>query len=291
MKRREFITLLGGATAAIRASAARAQDNRLRRVAALWPVSLVMPERVAVLREELQKLGWREGRNLLLDVRTADGAALQVAAEEIVKSAPEVIVAFTGPPARALQMRTHTIPIVFTGGGDPVQGGMVSNAARPEGNITGFANIFPTLGGKYLELLKEAAPRVTRVAVLFPDLLRGRGQIASAESAAPALGATTVTIPFRNSAEIESAVEAFASEPNCALFLIGPSPSPDEFATIQRLALKYRLPLLYQARGEGVPTQWTPTTLLAGPRPTSIASCAARNRASCRCSIRPGSDW
>ena len=119
--------------------------------------------------------------------------------------------------------------------------GLVSNVARPEGNVTGFANIFPTLGGKCLELLKEAAPRVTRVAILFnPDRMTGRDLIASVESAATTLGSTTVRTPFRNSAEIEIAVEAFAAKPNGALILLGPIPDPAEFGTIQRLALKAR---------------------------------------------------
>src|SRR5262245_41105619 len=246
--RREFIAGLGGAAAAatslgLWSHAARAQQgDRVRRVAAVLPAVTINP--LAVLREELQKLGWMEGRNLRLDVRTADGAAaLRVAAEEVVKSAPEVIFTFTGPPARALQTHTHTIPIVFSGGGEPVEGGLVSNAARPEGNVTGFANIFPTLGGKYLELLKETAPRITRVAILYPARLRGGGLIGSIESAASPLGATTVRAPFRNSAEIESAVEAVAAEPNGALIMVGPSPDTAEFATIQRLAVKHRLPL------------------------------------------------
>jgi ABC-type uncharacterized transport system substrate-binding protein len=257
MRRREFITLLGGVAAATWAPAARAQGDRVRRVAVLAlaapseTVRLVVP----TLREELQKLGWREGRNLRLDVRIADDeAALRVYAEEVVKAAPEVIFTLAGPPTQVLQARTRTIPIVFVGGPDPVETGLVSNIARPEGNTTGFANTFATLGGKWLELLRETAPRVTRVAILFnPDRLTGGGgTIASIESAATQLGATTVRTPFRSSAEIESAVEAFAAEPNGALILTGPIPGPAEFGTIQRLALKHRLPLVYQFPGEGV---------------------------------------
>jgi len=213
--------------------------------------SAATPERVDVLREELQKLGWREGRNLRLDIRIADDqAALRAASEDVVKSAPEVIFANTGPVARVVQTSTRTIPIVFAGGGDAT--GLVSNIARPEDNVTGFANIFPTLGGKYLELLKEAAPRVFRVAILFnPDRsLRTSGLIDSIESAATTLGTTTVRTAFRNSADIETSVEAFAAEPNGALILLGIPPA--EFATIQPLALKHRLPLAYQLTGDGV---------------------------------------
>jgi putative ABC transport system substrate-binding protein len=252
IKRRQFITLLGVAAAC--PLPARAQGDRVRRVAAMMPAAPTTPQRVAVLREELQKLGWREGRNLRLDIRTAGDAALQVAAEEAVKSAPEVIFANTGPVARVVQTRTHTIPIVFTGGGDPVETGLVSNIARPEGNTTGFANTFVTLGGKYLELLKETAPRVTRVAILSKG--GGRGLVASVESAAAPLGTMTVRTPFRNSAEIECAIEAFAAEPNGALILVGPIPA--EFETIGRLALKHRLPLMYQITGEGVLVSYAP---------------------------------
>jgi len=254
MRRREFITLLGGVAAAIRAPAVRAQGNRVRRVAALMLAASTAQDRMAVLREELQKLGWTEGRNLRLDVRIPDdAAALRVAADEVVKSAPEVIFTVSGTATRVIQTLTGTVPIVFDGGGDAT--GLVSNVAKPEGNTTGFANIFPTLGGKYLELLKEAAPRVTRVAIVFDAnrlMAWGSGVIASVESARTTLGTTTVRAPFRNSAEIESAVEAFAAEPNGALVQLGPIPGPAEFATIQRLALKHRLPLAYQFTGEGV---------------------------------------
>jgi len=212
MKRREFITLLGGVAAATWAPTARAQGDRVRRVAALALAPSTALAVMAVLREELQKLGWREGYNLRLDVRIADdAAALQVASEEVVKSAPEVIFAIAGPATGVLQTLTHTIPIVFVGGGNPAEGGLVRNVARPEGNITGFANIFPTLGGKWLELLKEVAPRVTRAAILFnPNRFGGGVMAASIESAATQLGATTVRTPFRNSAEIKARLEVVA---------------------------------------------------------------------------------
>jgi putative ABC transport system substrate-binding protein len=266
MKRREFITLLGGVAVATWSPAARAQSNRVRRVAALMLAASTAQHRMAVLREELQKLGWTEGRNFRLDVRIPDdAAALWVAADEVVKSAPEVIFTVSGTATRVIQTLTRTVPIVFDGGGDAT--GLVSNVAKPEGNTTGFANIFPTLGGKYLELLKEAAPHITRVAIVFDaNRLMGSGEIASVESARTTLGTTTVRAPFRNSAEIESAVEAFAAEPNGALVLLGPMPGPAEFATIQRLALKHRLPLAYQFTGEGVLISYAadPSALLRG---------------------------
>jgi putative ABC transport system substrate-binding protein len=252
MQRRQFIKLLGGAAAVPWGSAARGQGDRLRRVAALALTAPTTLTQVSALREELRKLGWREGGNLRLDVRVADdAAALRVAAEEAVKSAPDVIFALTGPVARVVQAQTHTIPIVFEGGGDPVENGLVSNAGRPEGNITGFANQFATIQSKWVDLLKEAAPHVTRIAILVnPDRTRGEAAMAGMESAATQRATTTVRTPFHNSAEIESVVEAFAATPNGALMLAGPLPA--EFETIGRLALKHRLPLVYQTPGEGV---------------------------------------
>jgi putative ABC transport system substrate-binding protein len=252
MNRRDLIGLLGGAAAW--PLTARAQGDRVRRVAvvAIGPGGA---EDAALLREELQKLGWREGRNLRLDVRIADdGAALRVASEEVVKSGPEVICALTGAVAEVVQTLTRTIPIVFVGGGEAV-GRLVNNVARPEGNSTGFANLFGTLGGKWLELLKEIAPRVTRVAILFnPDRTPGNDSpiTASAESAATRLGTTTVRMPVRNRAEIEREVEAFAAEPNGALIIQGPGSAVDLEGTVQPLAMSHRLPVVSQFPGEGV---------------------------------------
>jgi ABC-type uncharacterized transport system substrate-binding protein len=254
MRRRDFVGLLGGVAAWPVAVARAQQDGRVRQVGVLTLASSTTPGVLATLREELRKLGWREGLNLRIDVRIADdAAALPVAAGEVVKSAPEVIFTLFGPVARAAQMRTRTIPIVFVGGGEA--SGMVRNVARPQGNATGFANNFSSLGGKWMELLKEAAPGVARVAILSPpELLLTSGTVAigSIEAAAKQLGTTTIRTPFRNSAEIESAVEAFAAESNGALILVGPNPGAVAFGTIQRLALMRRLPLVYQSTGEGV---------------------------------------
>jgi putative ABC transport system substrate-binding protein len=250
MQRREFITLLGGAAAW--PLVARAQGDQARRVAVLG-IGPGGAEDAALLREELQKLGWREGRNLRLDVRIADNAAaMRVASEEVVKSGPEVIFAITGAVAEVVQTLTRTVPIVFVGGGEVV-GRLVNNVARPEGNTTGFGNLFGTLGGKWLELLKEIAPRVTRVAILFnPDRTPGNSPIvASAESAATRLGTTTVRMPVRNRAELEREVEAFAAEPNGALILQGAGWGAFD-DTLQRLVMSYRLPVASQFPGEGV---------------------------------------
>ena len=164
MKRREFITVLGGAVAWPLAAGAQ-QAEPVRRVGFLgFNEESVSSDMLKVIRDELQKLGWTEGRNLRLDVRFGGGdvARTRAYAAELVKLAPDVIVTVGLIPRRAAQQETTTIPIVFIGSGDPVGVGVVKNAAHPEGNITGFANSFGSLGAKRVELLKEAVPKITR---------------------------------------------------------------------------------------------------------------------------------
>ena len=164
MKRRQFITLLSSA-AAWPVLARAQQGERVRRVGFLgFNEESVSSDMLKVIRDELQKLGWTEGRNLRLDVRFGGGdvARTRAYAAELVKLAPDVIVTVGLIPRRAAQQETKTIPIVFIGSGDPVGVGVVKNAAHPEGNITGFANSFGSLGAKRVELLKEAVPKITR---------------------------------------------------------------------------------------------------------------------------------
>jgi len=202
MKRREFITLLGGAAAPVilRLRAARAeQDGGMRRIG--WLVGGVETDRarqadLGALRESLAKLGWSEGRDLRIDLRWGDDLdRLGAYATELVSLAPDVIVTNGVAAMRALQQRTQTIPIVFTGGPDPVAAGLLRNVARPEGNITGFSTLEPSVAGKWLELLKEAAPRLARVAVIFNVELSSSvasGYVSSIEAAAPAAGVQAI---------------------------------------------------------------------------------------------------
>jgi putative ABC transport system substrate-binding protein len=169
LRRREFIAGLGGAVAW--PLAARAQENdRVRRVGALFGVAdgPFTQSAIAAFRERLAMLGWVEGGNLRVDYRFSDNDPDRIAAyaEELVNLRPDVIFTFNGPAARAVQQRTVVIPIVFVGTGDPASTGLVGNIARPCGNMTGFANQFGSLGGKWLELFKEAVPGLTRVAHL-----------------------------------------------------------------------------------------------------------------------------
>jgi putative tryptophan/tyrosine transport system substrate-binding protein len=246
MKRRDIITLAAGAATwpFARLLAAEAQ----RRVGALLGTTPGYLFTSDAFREGLATFGWAEGRNLRIDYRFSgfDPSRLAAYAEELVNLRPDVIFALTGPAARAVQQRTSVIPIVFVGGGDPTSDGMVRNAARPEGNMTGFANVFGSLGGKWLELFKEAVPRLTRVADLFSvNELSVRNELrATIPAAAAQLGVTIIRMQVRNAVEIEPAISAFAAEPNGGLLMTGAVPDAI-FETIGRVALHYYLPLMY----------------------------------------------
>jgi putative ABC transport system substrate-binding protein len=250
MKRRDFITLLGGAAATWPLAARAQQAERAHRIGMLTVVGGVnTPIQQAAFREELAKLGWVEGRSLRIDVRgsAADPRRLATDAEELVNLRPDVIVAFSGAAAQAAQRRTQTIPIVFVGGGDPAENKLVGSVARPT-NLTGFANLFASLGGKWVELLKQAAPRLTRVASVFdPELaLPGSGVRDVIGTAAAQLAITTINMPVRNPDEIGRAITAFAEEPNGGLLITG-AISGENIKAILGLALQHRLPTMYGA--------------------------------------------
>ena len=172
MKRREFITLIGGAAAASPVAAWAQQTERLRRVGVLSPYSESDASglrRHAAFQKRLDELGWKAGRNIQIDYRWSAGGAdrLRSFAKELVELKPDVILAETTPAAQAVLAETRTIPIVFVVVSDPVGSGFVASLNRPGGNVTGFMNMEPTMSGKWLELLKEIAPRLTRAALLF----------------------------------------------------------------------------------------------------------------------------
>jgi putative ABC transport system substrate-binding protein len=253
LRRREFIAALGGAVTAWPLAARAQQGERVRRVGFLgFGENSFSSDMLKVVRDELQKLGWTEGRNLRLDVRFGDGdvARTRAYAAELVKLAPDVIVTLSRIPTRAAQQETKTIPIVFVGTGDPVGDGVVKNAAHPEGNITGFANSFGALGSKRVELLKEAVPKITRVAhlvttagELFPA---DTGSLASSIEAAVSLFALQlVTINYL--AGGRAAIESFAAEPNGGLVVDASLFSVAPFELV-RLAEQYGLPAIYGTR-------------------------------------------
>jgi putative ABC transport system substrate-binding protein len=249
--RREFITLLGGAAAWPLAARAQ-QGERVRRMGVLAlgadpPLNgaLGADRPLNAIRAELKELGWIEGRNLRLDVRLDGGDNIdrtRAYAGELVKLAPDVIIAISGAARDALRRETKTIPIIALSG-DLNEGGVVRNVERPEGNITGFAIAFGSLGGKWLELLKEAAPNITRVAYLTRA-----GNAASYEryivAAAQNLGVRIETILVGNAADIRAAIERFAAAPNGGLL---PGPGMLGIAPLELVGLaeQYRLPAIY----------------------------------------------
>jgi putative ABC transport system substrate-binding protein len=244
MRRRDFITLLGGTVASsiLWPLAARAQqDGRMRRVAVL---ALEEGPLVKAVLQELGEFGWIEGRNLRLDVRFGGGDSnrTRAYATELVKLAPDTIAAFGRPTIEPLLQETKTIPIIGVSG-DFNDRGWVKNVARPEGNITGFSNTFGSLGGKKLELLKEAAPNIRRVAYLISANQITNAEVPYIVAAAQKLGVRIETIRVSNATDIKAAIERFAAEPNGALLLtLRLNIAPLELV---RLAEQYRLPALY----------------------------------------------
>jgi putative tryptophan/tyrosine transport system substrate-binding protein len=257
MKRREFITLLGSTAATWPLAAQAQQTGQVRRIG--WLIATAEDDvgvraNRAAFQEELAKLGWIEGRNLRSEVRfgIGDPGRLRAYAAELVSLAPDVIVTNGGAPTRALQERTQSIPIVFTGGPDAVAAGLVRNISRPDGNATGFSGREPSILGKSLELLKEAAPHPARVAIIFiPELAAaGPNYIASIEKSAPTLGLETFKTPVHNAVDIVWAIQAFATEPNGGIITLPPPNTAIIRETIVQLAAHHRLPAIYPFRND-----------------------------------------
>jgi putative ABC transport system substrate-binding protein len=222
IRRREFVTLLGSATAAW-PLAARAQGDRVRRIGALMlgdendPLSKTY---VSVLTQALAGLGWTDGRNLRMDIRWAGGDTNRnrTLAQELVGLQPDIILAGGNQPSIALQRETRSIPIVFVAGGDPVASSLVPNLNHPGGNITGFALYEPTMGGKWLELLSEIAPGLKRAAIMFnPDAFPASIYMPSIETAARSLKVAPIIAPVHSDVEIETAIIAIGREPGGGL--------------------------------------------------------------------------
>ena len=253
MRRREFITLLGGAAAAWPLKAHAQQPERMRRIGVLAPTAPDDAEaqtRFAALRQGLQRFGWIEGRNLQIDARwgAGDAGAIGRAATELAALAPDVIVA-SGSAAAAILQATRTVPIVFVSVPDPVGSGFVESLAQPGGNATGFIMFEYGLSAKWLELLKEIAPSVTRAAVLRdPAIVAGIGQFAVIQSAAPSVGVDVSAINMRDGAEIERAVTAFARRPNGGLILAASALAAIHRDLVVSLAARYKLPAVYITR-------------------------------------------
>jgi putative ABC transport system substrate-binding protein len=254
MRRREFVCLIGAAGATWPLAARSQQSNRMRRVGLLMGYLEGDAEgqaNLTVFRQGLQALGWIENRNIQIDVRWggADPDKARTLARELVAMAPDVIVPNTNLMMAILQKETHTLPIVFVFVGDPVASGYVTNLARPGGNTTGFSALDSAIGGKWLELLKEIAPHVTRVAViLHPETPPNVGFLRAAEAAAPSFGVRVIALGAHSAAEIEDSVTKFAAEANGGLIIAPHAVTLVNRNVIIGLAARYRLPAVYGFR-------------------------------------------
>ena len=257
MRRREFITLIGGGAAAWPLTARAQQLDRVRQIGVLMGQGLAEndPEAqssVAAFREELRKLGWTEGRNIQIDTRWALGdiEAMKRLAGEIVASQPDLIITSTTPATAAMLQQTRTIPIIFVLVGDPVGSGFIANLSRPGGNVTGFTPIVGSLGGKWVELLKEIAPRVGRVSLLFnpPTATYLEGYLSFFKAAAAAHGMEALFAPVRDMGEVEFFLTTQAREPNRGLVVIPDAFTISHRAEITSLAVRLRLPAVYWSR-------------------------------------------
>jgi putative ABC transport system substrate-binding protein len=255
MRRRDFITLLGTAAAAWPLTTGAQQAGGMRRIGVLMSLAADDPQaqaRLAAFVQGLQELGWTDGRNVSIDTRWSAGNAADTRkfAAELVSLAPDVILASGGTVVGTLLQVTSTVPIVFTQTADPVGGGLVASLAQPGGNATGFAVFDYDMGGKWLELLKEIAPRVTRAAVLRdPAISQGIGQFGAIQSVAPSLGVAVSPVNIRDAGEIERVVTAFARGSNGGLIVTGSGLAIVHRELIITLAARHKLPAVYFQRG------------------------------------------
>jgi putative ABC transport system substrate-binding protein len=245
-RRRDILALLASAAAAWPLAAAA---QAARRVGVLMNYAATQAEGQASINafiQALRQLGWMEGRNLQLDVRWNAGelGLAKIYAAQLIGLMPDVIVAASTPNLNVLQQATSTLPIVFTGVSDPVEQGLVPSLTHPGGNITGFSNYEYSIGGKWLGILKEAAPSLTRAAVMFsPETSpQSRFFMRTIETSASSLGVTAAAIPVRASTEIETALQSFAREPNGGLILPTDAFTRLNYPLIVDLAVRYRLP-------------------------------------------------
>ncbi len=254
MQRREFITVLGGAAVAWPLTSHAQQADRKRRIGVLVPApadDAIYQTRMAAFLGGLQQLGWTDGLNVHIDTRWAAGDAdlIHKYAGELVALRPDVVMAFTSGAVPPLQQLTRAIPIVFAIVADPVGAGLVESLARPGGNVTGFTTWEFALSGKWLELLKEIAPRTARVAVLRDSAMTaGAAEYGAIQAVAPSVGVELRPIDMRNAGEIERAITAFAASPNGGLITTGSPAATTHRELIIALAVRHRLPAVYYAR-------------------------------------------
>jgi putative ABC transport system substrate-binding protein len=253
LRRRDFIALFGGAVA-WPAMAGAQQAERMRLIGVLLPATgdeAEVQARIAAFHQGLQQSGWTIGRNVRIDTRwaTTDAAEIRKHAAELAALAPDVILAHAATTVGPLLQATRTVPIVFPAVVDPVGAGFVDSLARPGGNATGFMNYEYSLSGKWLELLKQIAPSVTRVAVLRnAATASGPGQFAAIQAVAPSLGVEANPVNVRDAGEIERAVAAFARAPNGGLIVTASPAAALHRELIISLAARHKLPAVYFER-------------------------------------------
>jgi putative ABC transport system substrate-binding protein len=254
MRRREVLALLGGTAVGWPLMARAQQPERMRRIGYLSSAAeddSVNQTWIRVFMQRLEELGWTSERNVQIDVRlsSADAMRLSTLAAELVETHPDVIVASGFPAAAALRQQSLSVPIVFVQVVDPVSAGFVTNLARPEGNITGFTNFEFSIGGKWLTLLKQCAPTISRIAVMFdPANPTWAAYLRTIEAAAPSFGVQLTPASVRDAAEIKQRVAVFACEPNCAA-IVFPSPVTIKYRdSIIAAVAEQRLPTMYPYR-------------------------------------------
>jgi putative tryptophan/tyrosine transport system substrate-binding protein len=254
LKRRDFNTLLGAAVASWPLAARAQQSERMRRIGVLTPWAsndAEAQDRVTALVQTLQQLGWADGQNVRIDYRWGDGKAdiTRKYATELVALAPDVILALSSAAVAPLLEVSRTVPIVFAGVADPVAAGYVESLSRPGGNVTGFTVYEYSIGGKWLELLKEISPRVTRAAVLREaGIAAGPGLFGAIQALAPSLGLELRLVNVQDAGEIERAIAAFAQASNGGVIVTGSPRQSAHRELIITLAAKHRLPAVYNAR-------------------------------------------
>jgi putative ABC transport system substrate-binding protein len=253
MRRREFIAAVGGAAAAWPLAARAQQTERMRRIGVLMLYPENDPQgqlRAAAFRQGLQTLGWVTGRNVQIDFQWGLGDAewIRSAAAQLLRLAPDLILANGTPAAKTMQQASRTVPVIFIAGSDPVVDGLVPSLAHPGGNMTGFYVFEPSLGAKLLELLKDLAPYIARVAILSNPDANPASWFASAIAAAPRFAVEVVSAPLRGSNEIETAMAQWAREANFGLIVV-PDPATNAHRKlINELAMRHRLPVIHALR-------------------------------------------
>jgi len=254
MRRRDFITLMGGVAATWPLAARAQQGERMRRIGVLMNLAADDAQsmaRIAAFLQALQQLGWTDGRNVTIDYRwgAGDPERIRKAAMELVALAPDVVLAVGALTVGPLQQASRTVPIVFANVTDPVGAGIVANLARPGGNATGFITFEYGISAKWLELLKQIGPRTTRAGVLRdPTIIASISQFAAIQSVAPSLGIELMPIDTRDASDIERAVAALAREPNSGLVVVTGTSAIMHRKLIITLAARHRLPAVYPFR-------------------------------------------